>query len=154
MALNFDQHLKNVFKFDGFRYTQREIIERSLQQESLIALMPTGAGKSLTYQFISSLAEAQELVLVVSPLIALMQDQATKALEFGLEATFINSSLTLDEKQKRQKQISEGKYKLVLVAPERFSKPEFWDCLQTRKIKLFVVDEAHFPRNFFNATDF
>ena len=143
MALNFDQHLKNVFKFDGFRYTQREIIERSLQQESLIALMPTGAGKSLTYQFISSLAEAQELVLVVSPLIALMQDQATKALEFGLEATFINSSLTLDEKQKRQKQISEGKYKLVLVAPERFSKPEFWDCLQTRKIKLFVVDEAH-----------
>lgn len=105
--------------------------------------MPTGAGKSLTYQFVASMAEENELVLVVSPLIALMQDQSNKANEFDIESTFINSSLSFDQKLSRMQQIENGKFKLVFIAPERFQKPEFWKSLEKRKIKLFVVDEAH-----------
>ncbi len=143
MSINYEEHLQKVFQLAGFRATQLEIIKRSLGGESILALMPTGAGKSLIYQFISSLLQSNEIVLVISPLIALMQDQTMKAREFGLEATFINSSLSAEDKVKRQKQISEGQFKLLFVAPERFQKPEFWQCLENRKVKLFVVDEAH-----------
>ncbi len=136
-------HLKSHFNFDAFRFPQQEIIERAQALKSTLALMPTGAGKSLTYQFVASQAVGQELVLVISPLIALMQDQTNKGLDFKIETTFINSSLSLEQKQTRMQQISHGKYKLLFVAPERFQKPEFWQCLETRKIKLFVVGEAH-----------
>lgn len=135
--------LQNKFGYPDFRYPQQEIIERALGQKSTLALMPTGAGKSLTYQFMATLTEENELVLVVSPLIALMQDQATKANDFSIESTFINSSLSLDQKLNRMQQIENGKFKLLFVAPERFQKPEFWKALEKRKIKLFVVDEAH-----------
>lgn len=136
-------HLQSKFHYPDFRFPQQEIIERSLAQKSTLALMPTGAGKSLTYQFVASIAEENELVLVVSPLIALMQDQSNKANEFNIESTYINSSLSLDQKLSRMQQIENGKFKLVFVAPERFQKPEFWKSLEKRKIKLFVVDEAH-----------
>ncbi len=135
--------LQSQFGYPEFRFPQQEIIERSLASKSTLALMPTGAGKSLTYQFLSLLAQDNELILVVSPLIALMQDQATKANEFKIESTFINSSLTLDQKMTRMQQIANGQYRLVFIAPERFQKPEFWQALTNRKIKLFVVDEAH-----------
>jgi ATP-dependent DNA helicase RecQ len=141
--VNLEAWLKEKFKFESFRYPQKEIIERVSSGKSTLALMPTGAGKSLTYQFAASQAENNELVLVVSPLIALMQDQTTRAREYGIESTFINSSLSADQKQNRMKEIAEGKYKLLFVAPERFQKPEFWTALAPRKIKLFVVDEAH-----------
>lgn len=137
------KHLKHQFKFDSFRHIQREIIERTMAKEDVLALMPTGGGKSLTYQFFASLLQEQELVLVVSPLIALMQDQAQKANEFAIKSTFINSSLSLQQKQLRMSQIAEGHYQMLFIAPERFQKPEFWECLQSRKIRLFVVDEAH-----------
>ncbi|MBY0555347.1 RecQ family ATP-dependent DNA helicase [bacterium] len=136
-------HLKQQFGFESFRFPQKEIIERTLSRSSTLALMPTGAGKSLTYQFAASIAKDDELVLVVSPLIALMQDQSQKARDFKIDSTYINSSLSLDQKQKRMEQIGQGQYKMVFVAPERFQKPEFWQCLEKRKIKLFVVDEAH-----------
>lgn len=144
-----DQHLKQKFGFEGFRFPQKEIIQRVILGESLLALMPTGAGKSLTYQFFSTLCRTtsdgkfSEIVLVVSPLIALMQDQTQKAQSFGIAATFINSSISGFDKQVRMKQVSEGKFQLLFVTPERFRKDEFWKCLETIKIKLFVVDEAH-----------
>ncbi|MEK6627846.1 MAG: RecQ family ATP-dependent DNA helicase [Bdellovibrionota bacterium] len=141
--MDFNSHLMTQFQYSSFRFPQQEIIERSLGNHSVLALMPTGAGKSLTYQFVASLAEKNELVLVVSPLIALMLDQSTRANEYKIESTFINSSLSLEQKQSRMQQIAEGKYSLIFVAPERFQKPEFWECLKSRKIKLFVVDEAH-----------
>ncbi len=137
------QLLQSQFGYPEFRFPQQEIIERSLAGKSTLALMPTGAGKSLTYQFLSLMTEENELVLVVSPLIALMQDQSTKAVEFKIESTFINSSLSLDQKMSRMQQIENGRYQLLFVAPERFQKPEFWKALEKRKIKLFVVDEAH-----------
>lgn len=105
--------------------------------------MPTGSGKSLTYQFAATLAEGNELVLVVSPLIALMQDQTNRARDYEIDATFINSSLSGEQKEVRMKQIAEGQYSLIFIAPERFQKTEFWKCLEKRKVKLFVVDEAH-----------
>lgn len=135
--------LQSQFGYPEFRFPQQEIIERSLEGKSTLALMPTGAGKSLTYQFLSLLAQDNELILVVSPLIALMQDQSIKANEFKIESTFINSSLSLDQKMNRMQQLANGQYRLVFVAPERFQKPEFWQALGKRKIKLFVVDEAH-----------
>jgi ATP-dependent DNA helicase RecQ len=141
--MNLQTHLEQIFHFSSFRFPQQEIIERTMAGLSTLALMPTGAGKSLTYQFAASLAEGNELVLVVSPLIALMQDQSDKGREFKIDSTYINSSLSLDQKLKRMDQIADGQYKLLFVAPERFQKPEFWQCLEKRKIKLFVVDEAH-----------
>ncbi len=143
IKMDFLSHLTEQFSYPAFRFPQQEIIERALAKKSTLALMPTGAGKSLTYQFVASLAEENELVLVVSPLIALMQDQSNKANEFNVEATYINSSLSLDQKQNRMQQIENGKFKLIFVAPERFQKAEFWKSLEKRKIKLFVVDEAH-----------
>lgn len=138
-----EKHLLENFKYDSFRFPQKEIIEKTLAHESLLALMPTGAGKSLTYQFVATLCAGDELVLVISPLIALMQDQTQKAMDYGIQATFINSALSAEQKEHRMQQIGEGQYKLIFVAPERFRKPAFWQCLEKRKIKLFVVDEAH-----------
>ncbi len=147
--IDLDQHLKQKFGFDAFRFPQKEIIERIMNKESLLALMPTGAGKSLTYQFFSTLCAKSltgnftEIVLVVSPLIALMQDQTQKAQGFGISATFINSSISGQEKQTRMQHVGQGKYQLLFVTPERFRKDEFWTCLSKINIKLFVVDEAH-----------
>lgn len=145
---NLDLQLKEKFGFDQFRFPQKEIIEKVLAGESLLALMPTGAGKSLTYLMTSTYCEQEnnrfkEMVLVVSPLIALMQDQTQKAISFGLQATFINSSIGPQERTTRMQKISEGRYQLLFVTPERFRKDEFWQCLQTIKIKTFVIDEAH-----------
>jgi ATP-dependent DNA helicase RecQ len=141
--MDFLAHLQSQFRYPEFRFPQQEIIERALAGKSTLALMPTGAGKSLTYQFLASLAAQNELILVVSPLIALMQDQSNKANDHGIESTYINSSLSLEQKQARMNQVAGGKFKLIFVAPERFQKPEFWKCLETRKVSLFVVDEAH-----------
>ncbi len=141
--INFEEHLEEHFKFKQFRFPQKEIIERSLRKDSTLALMPTGAGKSLTYQYLATLCEGTELILVVSPLIALMQDQTQKALDYGIAATFINSSLSASQKFDRMQKMSEGEFTLVFVAPERFRKEEFWACLEKRQVKTFVVDEAH-----------
>lgn len=141
--INLKEHLNNFFKFLDFRYPQEEIIKRCLIGQSTLALMPTGAGKSLIYQFLASLCQKNQLILVVSPLIALMQDQTQKALDLGLKATFINSSLSLAQKQERMQNILSGEYQILFVTPERFRKQEFWDCLKTQKIMKFVIDEAH-----------
>ncbi len=143
MGLDLREHLAKKFKYTDFRSSQELVIKETMAGHNLLALMPTGAGKSLIYQFIASLIEGNELVLVISPLIALMQDQSNRANQYGVESTYINSSLTAEQKFNRMQEIAEGKYKLVFVAPERFQKPEFWQCLEKRKIKLFVVDEAH-----------
>lgn len=135
--------LTDKFNFTEFRGVQKEVLERLLQGHSVLSLMPTGTGKSLCYQMMAFLQKPEELVLVISPLIALMQDQVQKAQQLGLRATFINSSIGAEEKQKRLKGISENKYQILFVTPERFKKPEFLEVIQKSKISLFVVDEAH-----------
>ena len=135
--------LAEKFKFTEFRGVQKEVLDRLIQGHSVLSLMPTGTGKSLCYQMMAFLQKPEELVLVISPLIALMQDQVQKAQQLGLRATFINSSISAEEKQKRLKGVSENKFQILFVTPERFKKNDFVDVIKNTKVSLFVVDEAH-----------
>ncbi len=141
--MNLEQKLKQHFGFDHFRLTQKEIIERVSLGESVLALMPTGSGKSLCYQFFATGGPQDGVVLVVSPLIALMHDQVVQARQFQIAASTINSTIDAAEKKNRLKLMEEGQIQLMLVTPERFSKPDFLEMLAKIKVKLFVVDEAH-----------
>lgn len=109
--------------------------------ESILALMPTGMGKSLCFQFPAKVREG--LVVVISPLIALMQDQVFKAQDMGISATFLSSTLSRDERESRQARLSQGDFQLLYVTPERFRKSEFLQAIGGRKIQLLAVDEAH-----------
>jgi ATP-dependent DNA helicase RecQ len=138
---NLHELLMNNFEFTYFRGEQEAILRKVWANESVLALMPTGMGKSLCYQFPAKIREG--LVLVISPLIALMQDQVYKAQKMGISATFINSSLSRDERDSRMARLAAGEFKLLLVTPERFRKPEFLDSIKGRSIQLLAVDEAH-----------
>jgi ATP-dependent DNA helicase RecQ len=108
--------LRDVFGFDSFRPGQREVIDAVLEGRDCIAVMPTGAGKSLTYQLPARLL--QGTVLVVSPLISLMKDQVDALHELGFKAAEINSTLSWDERQRRLATLRGGGYELVYLAPE------------------------------------
>ncbi len=131
--------LKSVFGYDAFRPGQEEIIDAILAGRDCIGVMPTGAGKSLTYQIPS---RVMGLTLVISPLIALMKDQVDAMVEVGLRATFLNSSLPADERRARTDAIRRGEYELVYAAPEGLEAQVGW-ALRDVKLKLIAVDEAH-----------
>ena len=133
--------LKKHFGFETFRGVQEKIIQGILNNQHSLVIMPTGSGKSLTYQIPALLFE--DLTVVISPLIALMKDQVDGLRQKSVDAVYINSSLDKNEREKRYKEIGEGKYKLLYVTPERFRKPEFLQILKKRKISLLAVDEAH-----------
>ncbi len=133
--------LKAHFSFSEFRGAQQEILIQLYQNKNILALMPTGLGKSLCYQLPAKLSE--NLVLVISPLIALMQDQVSKAREFGIRATFINSSISREEKTRRLQQVAENKIQLLFVTPERFRNLEFRETIKKIKVELLAIDEAH-----------
>ena len=141
--------LKKIFGHDQFRATQAQIIDRVLSDQHSLVIMPTGMGKSLCYQIPAVVdwpnkpPTGTELVLVLSPLIALMKDQVDALLAKGVDAAFINSSLTRDQREQRYKNVADGKYRLLYVTPERFRKPEFLEVMAKRTVRLFVVDEAH-----------
>ncbi len=140
-----DQALKQNFGFETFRAGQREIVENILAGQDMLVLMPTGGGKSLTYQLPALLMPG--LTIVVSPLIALMRDQVDRLAANGVAATFINSSLSSAENWKREQAVSTGKIKLLYVAPERLLKPSFLALLdrvqENQGLSLLAVDEAH-----------
>lgn len=135
------EKLKKYFNFSGFRSGQKEIVESVMGGKDVVALMPTGGGKSLCYQLPAVLFE--NLTVVVSPLIALMKDQVDSLNARGINATFINSSLDGSEIEKRMNDIREGKVKILYVAPERLSNSSFQDFLNDLKIDFLAVDEAH-----------
>lgn len=137
--------LQKYFGFDRFRNSQAEIIAHVQSGKHAMVVMPTGMGKSLCYQIPALMGseDASNLVLVLSPLIALMQDQVDALLRRGIDATFINSSLDREQRAKRYAGVAEGKYRLLFVTPERFRKDEFADAIATRKITLLAIDEAH-----------
>ncbi|MCB0379347.1 MAG: ATP-dependent DNA helicase RecQ [Bdellovibrionales bacterium] len=139
--MDFEGLLKEYWGHDQFRPLQREVIEAVQRGESALVLMPTGSGKSLCYQLPSLFLE--DLVLVISPLIALMKDQVDEARKKGLQATFINSSLSKQAREKAYQDLASGKIKLLYVTPERFRKSDFREALQKRKVSLLAVDEAH-----------
>ena len=137
--------LKHFFGYDNFRYYQRAIIEQALKNQDVLVIMPTGGGKSLCYQLPALLRLG--VTIVVSPLIALMQDQVRSLKDNGIAATFLNSSLTFEETQVREKALLNGDIKLLYLAPERLMSPSFWPLLeqlqQTVGISAFAIDEAH-----------
>lgn len=131
--------LQKHFQHPQFRPGQLEALTAVLQGQSLLGLMPTGSGKSLIYQFLAMYC--QQPVLVISPLIALMQDQAKKAQDLGIKATFISSILSKEEREKRVRHLES--FSLVFVTPERFRKEDFVAAALRISWKYFVVDEAH-----------
>ncbi len=132
--------LRDVFGFDEFRPGQREVIDAVLAGKDCIALMPTGAGKSLTYQLPARLLEGT--VLVISPLISLMKDQVDAVAGLGFSVAAINSTLSLDERRVRMDAFRNGEYELVFLAPEALD-GYLGDFVRGCPISLLVVDEAH-----------
>ncbi len=132
--------LRNTFGFNTFRPGQRDVVEAALAGIDCLAVMPTGSGKSLTYQLAARLTGGT--TLVVSPLIALMKDQVDAARELGIAATFINSSIEYDERIERIARLKAGEYELVYVAPEGLV-ASVGSILDQVDVRLIAVDEAH-----------
>ncbi len=133
--------LKDVFGYDAFRGNQGAIIERVGSGCDALVLMPTGGGKSLCYQVPALLREG--LAVVVSPLIALMDDQVATLDELGVSAVALNSTLSADEQRDIAERIRRGEIKMLYLAPERLVQPRMLAFLQRLEIALFAIDEAH-----------
>jgi ATP-dependent DNA helicase RecQ len=140
LVASLDGALARTFGFDTFRPGQREIIEAVLRGNDYIAVMPTGAGKSLTYQLAARVLGGT--TLVVSPLIALMKDQVDALEESGVRATFLNSSLASEERAARVERLRRGEYELVYAAPEGLE-ASAGRALDGLDLSLIAVDEAH-----------
>ncbi len=140
-----EQALKHYFGYDEFRSGQREIITTALANKDLLVIMPTGGGKSLCFQLPALLK--QGVTIVVSPLIALMQDQVQQLADNGIAATFLNSSISTEERRDRAAAIYNGEIKLLYVAPERLNQEFITNFLvdlhQEVGIACFAIDEAH-----------
>ncbi|MFZ2323844.1 MAG: ATP-dependent DNA helicase RecQ [Ignavibacteriaceae bacterium] len=142
MNKNIYDILKNYFGYDSFRGGQETIIKRIVEeQKHALVLMPTGSGKSLCYQIPALYFDNS--TIVISPLIALMQDQVDALRKKEIPAAFINSTLSKQEREKRLSNFVDGKIKLLYVTPERFRKSDFVEQVQKVKIDLLAVDEAH-----------
>lgn len=135
------QILQNVFGHPSFRGLQSTVIDHVLAGSHTLTIMPTGSGKSLCYQIPALMSDG--LTIVISPLIALMKDQVDQLKHHGVDADFINSTLTRDERENREKRLKEGGYQLIYVTPERFRKDAFCEAIAKRSIAYLVVDEAH-----------
>jgi ATP-dependent DNA helicase RecQ len=133
--------LRHVFGFDSFRGEQSEIVEHVTSGGDALVLMPTGGGKSLCYQLPALLREGT--AIVVSPLIALMQDQVEALVQLGVRAAFLNSSLDGASAAHVERQLANGELDLLYVAPERLFTPRFLSLLDHARIALFAIDEAH-----------
>jgi ATP-dependent DNA helicase RecQ len=141
-----EKSLKRYFGYDSFRPGQREIIEAAMHSRDLLVLIPTGGGKSLCFQLPALLKPG--LTIVVSPLIALMQDQVQQLADNGIAATFLNSSLNAAEVRSRSQDLLAGKIRLLYVAPERLLSEEFLMSFLPQiqasiGISAFAIDEAH-----------
>jgi ATP-dependent DNA helicase RecQ len=133
--------LRHVFGYDRFRGEQAQIVAHVADGGDALVLMPTGGGKSLCYQLPALLREGT--AIVVSPLIALMQDQVEALRQLGVRAAFLNSTLDASESAVVERQLLEGTLDLVYVAPERLLTPRFLSLLDRARIALFAIDEAH-----------
>ncbi|MCU0950644.1 MAG: DNA helicase RecQ [Burkholderiaceae bacterium] len=140
-ARSSEQVLKDVFGYDAFRGFQREVIEHVVGGGDALVLMPTGGGKSLTYQIPALLRPG--VGVVVSPLIALMQDQVAALDELGVRAAFLNSTLSSADAARVERQMRAGEIDLVYIAPERLVGERTLRLLDDCALALFAVDEAH-----------
>ena len=133
--------LQRVFGYDDFRGPQQDIVEHVAAGHDALVLMPTGGGKSLCYQVPALLREGT--AIVVSPLIALMQDQVEALRQLGVRAEFLNSSLEAQAAQQVERDLLSGELDLLYVAPERLLTPRFLSLLDRARVSLFAIDEAH-----------
>ncbi len=133
--------LKDYFGYDSFRHPQEEIINDIIDGKDILVLMPTGGGKSLCYQ-VPALVRAG-VAIVVSPLIALMEDQVAGLSTLGIQAAYYNSSLSSAEARSVLARLHNGELDLLYIAPERLIQPNFLERLEEFEISLFAIDEAH-----------
>lgn len=133
--------LKKYFGYDSFRPGQETMIDAVLEGRDALGIMPTGAGKSICYQVPALLLPG--ITLVISPLISLMMDQVKALNQAGIHAAFINSSLTEGQISKALQYASQGRYKIIYVAPERLETEGFLFFAENAKISMVTVDEAH-----------
>lgn len=133
--------LKDYFGYEEFRKGQERLIKGILEGRDVLGVMPTGGGKSLCYQLPAILMDG--ITIVISPLISLMKDQVDSLKEIGIAGTFINSTLNQGEFANRVREISEDKYKIVYVAPERLNTYVFSNLVKEIDISMVAIDEAH-----------
>ena len=133
--------LRGVFGYTAFRGGQEALIDAALAGRDVFGIMPTGGGKSLCYQIPALLMDG--VSLVVSPLISLMRDQVMALKNAGVAAAYINSSLTPNQIRLAYRNISLGMYKIIYVAPERLLTDGFLEAIQSRRVDMVTVDEAH-----------
>ncbi|MDM8517054.1 DNA helicase RecQ [Desulfobacterales bacterium HSG16] len=133
--------LRRVFGFDRFRENQKEIISNLINGQDVFVLMPTGSGKSLCYQIPAMIRDG--VGVVISPLIALMQNQVDALRQLGIRADFLNSSMTQEKACQVQNRLLSGHIDLLYVAPERVMNTSFQRLLSQTRLSLFAIDEAH-----------
>ncbi|NPV12504.1 MAG: RecQ family ATP-dependent DNA helicase [Ignavibacteria bacterium] len=138
--MELEKLLFETFGYTKFRDPQKEIIKSILQKNDVLAILPTGAGKSICYQLPSIILDG--LTIVISPLISLMQDQVEQ-IKNKIPSAYLNSFQTFGEQQSVNGKILEGKIKLLYVSPEKFITPNFQDLIKKIKISLLAIDEAH-----------
>jgi ATP-dependent DNA helicase RecQ len=133
--------LRNVFGFQTFLPNQESIISSILNRQDVFAVMPTGGGKSLCFQLPAHMLHGT--AVIISPLISLMKDQVDTALENGIPAAFMNSSLSSQEIADVYRMMKQDRIKLLYIAPERFAMPHFLETLKAVNVSLYAIDEAH-----------
>ncbi|MCK5456109.1 MAG: RecQ family ATP-dependent DNA helicase, partial [Melioribacteraceae bacterium] len=133
--------LKKIFGYRSFRHLQKEVIENVTSKKDTLVIMPTGGGKSLTYQIPALIFDG--ITIVVSPLISLMKDQVEQLNELGVEAIFLNSSLSQLDYQYNVEQVKRGEVKLLYVAPETLLLDRTLELLEKLKVDCVTIDEAH-----------
>lgn len=133
--------VQKYFPIKEFRFSQKQIIEQILSGRDVLAILPTGAGKSLCYQYPA--LKLPGITLVISPLIALMEDQTKHLKELNIPAACLNKDVPGKERRQILLDALEGKYKLLFISPERLISPKFIRFAKKLKISLLVVDEVH-----------
>ncbi len=133
--------LKEKFGYDTFKYPQDYIIDRVLEGKDVIGVLPTGFGKSIIFQVLSLLLEG--VSIVVSPLIALMEDQLSTLKKKNIPAAILNSNLTYERQEQIYKNLIKNQYKLLYVSPERLENMRFMKYIRSCTVSMVVVDEAH-----------
>ena len=133
--------LSSIFGYPSFRGHQEEIIDTIVAGNDALVLMPTGGGKSMCYQIPALVRDG--VGIIISPLIALMQDQVDAMQQLGVHAAFLNSTLTVMEQRRVEQQLQDGQLDLLYVAPERLLQQRTFQLLSQCEIALFAIDEAH-----------
>lgn len=134
--------LRKFWGYDSFRPLQEQIVRSLLARHDTCVVMPTGGGKSLCYQLPAAMA-AQQTAIVVSPLIALMQDQTSQLKAMGIEAALLNSSMAHEDQSDTLRKAVKGAYRLIYLSPERLARADTMDWLRRVPVSFFAIDEAH-----------